>query len=116
VATTHLQDDDDLVCAAYIRDILPGANAIRLEDIARRIKDSRSAQKFFNAVMPAFNEKDIAFCAREVTCYFVMRVDRSQALPRVVKPPVRTVGRNTKAHRAGPTAITTGQRAAGGIV
>jgi 2-phosphosulfolactate phosphatase len=88
VVATHPQDDDDLACAEYIRDILLGANALRLEDIARRIRDSCPAQKFFDAAMPAFNEKDIAFCTREVPCDFVMRVDRSQALPRVVKQTV----------------------------
>jgi 2-phosphosulfolactate phosphatase len=88
VVANHLQVEDDLTCAEYIRDILFGVNTIRLEDIARRIRGSRPAQKFFDAAMPAFNEKDIAFCTLEVPCDFVMRVDCTRALPRVIKQAV----------------------------
>ena len=88
VVATHMQGDDDLACAEFIRDALLGVNAIRLEDIAQRIKDSRPAQKVFDAAILAFNEKQIAFFTREVPCDCVMQIDKSQAMPRIIRQPV----------------------------
>jgi 2-phosphosulfolactate phosphatase len=87
VIASHGGDDDDLACAHYIRDHLLGLNTLKLEDIQQRIRTSRPARKFFDANMPAFKEQDMAFCTQEVACDFVMQVDKSQALPRIIKSP-----------------------------
>ncbi len=85
VIASHAGDDDDLACAHYIRDHLLGLNTIKLEDIQHRIRTSRPAIKFFDANMPAFKEQDMAFCTQEVPCDFVMQVDTSLPLPRIIK-------------------------------
>ena len=85
IIASHPQDDDDLACAEYIQDQLLGCNSIPVEAIQSRIKGARSAQKFFDPQQPEFNEKDIAFCLREVDCDFVMQVDNNARPPRIVK-------------------------------
>lgn len=85
VVASHASDDDDLACAAYIRDHLLGLNAVKLEDIQYRIKTSRPAQKFFDAGKPAFDARELAFCTEEVSCDFVMQVDQRLPLPRIIK-------------------------------
>lgn len=85
IIASHPQDDDDLACAEYIQDQLLGCNSIPVEAIQSRIKSARSAQKFFDPQQPEFNEKDIAFCLREVDCDFVMQVDNNARPPRIVK-------------------------------
>lgn len=85
VIASHGGNDDDLACAHYIRDQLLGLNSVKLEDIQHRIRTSSPAIKFFDAAMPAFKEQDMAFCTEEVPCDFVMQVDTSQPLPRIIK-------------------------------
>ena len=85
VVASHPKDDDDLACAHYIRDLLVGTSEVELAAVQHRIKTSRPAIKFFDAAQPAFNEKDLAFCTREVDCDFVMQVDKRMALPRIAK-------------------------------
>lgn len=84
IVASHATDDDDLACAEYIRDHLLGLNAIRLEDIQHRIKVSRPAQKFTDPALPAFDERELRFCVEEVPCDFVMQVDTSMPLPKIV--------------------------------
>ena len=78
-------DDDDLACAHYIEDQLLGVHRLALADIQTRIRASRPAQKFLDPDMPEFNQQDLAFCCQEVPCDFVMRVDTTAPLPRIVK-------------------------------
>ena len=85
IIASHPQDDDDLACADYIQDQLLGRSSLALETIQHRIKTARSAKKFFDPKQPEFNEKDIAFCLREVECNFVMQVDNNALPPRIVK-------------------------------
>ncbi|MEQ1518349.1 MAG: 2-phosphosulfolactate phosphatase [Usitatibacteraceae bacterium] len=87
VIASHGQDDDDLACAEYIRDILLGTNAIDISEIQNRIKASRPAQKFYDPNTPGFDERDIAFCTREVPSDFVMQVDTDSSRPRILKVP-----------------------------
>jgi 2-phosphosulfolactate phosphatase len=88
IIASHPDYDDDLACAEYIRDHLLGLNTVKLEDVQNRIINSQPAQKFFDPQAPAFDERDIALCAREVPCDFVMQVDTHSALPRIVRKPV----------------------------
>ncbi len=85
VIASHAIDDDDLACAEYIADLMLDRHIINLADVQNRIKTSRPAQKFFDLQQPAFNEKDMAFCTQEVNCDFVMQVDKSLQLPRIIK-------------------------------
>lgn len=91
IIASHAGDDDDLACAEYIRDQMLGLNAVRLEDVQTRIRTSRPAMKFFDMAQPAFNEKDLAYCTREMPCDFVMQVDKSLTLPRVIKRSIQAV-------------------------
>ena len=84
IIASHPQDDDDLACAEYVQDQLLGGNTIPVEAIQNRIKNARSAKKFFDPEQAEFNEKDIAFCVREVDCDFVMQVDSNARPPRIV--------------------------------
>ena len=85
IIASHPQDDDDLACAEFIQDQLLGHNRIPVEAVQNRIKTARSAKKFFDPAQPEFNEKDIAFCLREVDCDFVMQVDKLSPLPRIIQ-------------------------------
>ena len=85
IIASHAGDDDDLACAEYIQDILQGLNRIKLEDIQSRIKNSRPAQKFFDPQKVDFDPGDMDFCTREIECDFVMEVDKSLPVPRIIK-------------------------------
>lgn len=91
IIASHAGDDDDLACAEYIRDHVLGLNNVKLEDVQNRIRTSRPAKKFFDSGQPEFNEKDLAFCTREVACDFVMQVDKSLTLPRIIKRTVNSI-------------------------
>jgi 2-phosphosulfolactate phosphatase len=85
IIASHPDDDDDLACAEYIRDIALDAQRIDVEAIQRRIRDSRAAQKFYDPNIPAaLDARDITHCAREVACDFVMQVDKTALPPRIV--------------------------------
>ena len=88
IIASHPKDDDDLACAQFIKDQLSGRHSVSLEGVQHRIKTARSAKKFFDPAQPEFNEKDIAFCLREVDCNFVMQVDSCARPPRIVKQTV----------------------------
>ena len=85
IIASHAGDDDDLACAEYIRDILMGLDQINVEFIKTRIRNSRPAQKFFDATKINFNPKDMDYCMHEIECSFVMEVDKSLGVPRIVK-------------------------------
>lgn len=85
IIASHPEDDDDLACAEYIRDLVLDAPNIDVESIKRRVRDSRAAQKFYDPNIPAaLDARDITHCARELACDFVMRVEKSGRPPRVV--------------------------------
>ncbi len=85
IVASHPRDDDDLACAHYIHSQLLAKEIINLAEVQERIKNSRPAVKFYDAIQPAFNEKDMGFCLQEVECGFVMEVDKSLPLPKIVK-------------------------------
>jgi len=85
IIASHAGDDDDLACAEYIRDVLLGLNQIQLDRIQSRIKVSRPAQKFFDPVQEKFDVRDMDYCTQEIDSDFVMVVDKSQSVPRIVK-------------------------------
>lgn len=85
IIASHAGDDDDLACAEYIQDILLGLNQIHLDDIQSRVKISRPAQKFFDPAQDKFDARDMDYCSQEIDSDFVMEVDKSQAIPRIVK-------------------------------
>lgn len=85
IVASHPHDDDDLACAHYIRDQMLAQGGVDPASVQSRIRTSRPAAKFFDPNQPAFKEQDMAFCTQEVDCSFVMQVDKSLALPRIVK-------------------------------
>jgi 2-phosphosulfolactate phosphatase len=85
IIASHAGDDDDLACAEYIQDILLGLNKIRADDIKTRIRVSRPAQKFYDPDKVEFDIKDMDFCTREIECDFVMEVDKSLSVPRIIQ-------------------------------
>ena len=85
VIASHPTYDDDLACADYIKDQILGLNSVSLAQVQRRIDTSHPAQKFFDPGQPEFKAQDLPFCTREVPCDFVMQVEKSQPLPRIVK-------------------------------
>lgn len=85
IIASHAGDDDDLACAEYIQDILLGLNQIKIEAIQSRIRNSRPAQKFFDSEKADFDIRDIDFCTQEVECDFVMEVDKSVPVPRIIR-------------------------------
>jgi len=85
IIASHAGDDDDLACADYIRDILLDSNQIELAEIQARITNSRPAQKFFDATQTKFDFRDMNYCTKEITSDFVMVVDKSLPIPRIIK-------------------------------
>jgi len=89
IIASHAGDDDDLACAEYILDVILDARTLDVEDIKRRIRDSRPAQKFYDPNIPAaLDARDITHCARELHCDLVMQVDKRTLPPRIVKQPI----------------------------
>lgn len=78
---THPTSDDDVACAEYIQDILLGEDQPDAATVARRIRASAVAQKFFDPQQPDFDEQDIEWCAREIESPFVMRIKVLQGIP-----------------------------------
>lgn len=87
IIASHPQDED-MVCAQYIQHLLSEADSINPANISARIRNSRAARKFFDPHESAFNIKDMDHGAREVDCDFVMQVDTSLPVPRLVRKPV----------------------------
>lgn len=87
IIASHAGDDDDLACAEYIQDILLEQYKIRLDGIKTRILDSRPAQKFFDPEKMEFDARDMDYCAAEIDCNFVMLVDKSAGIPRIIMQP-----------------------------
>lgn len=85
IIASHADDDDDLACAEYIRDILQETHQIRPENIKSRILASRPAQKFHDAARPEFDRRDLEYCTREIACGFVMEVDVNAHPPRILQ-------------------------------
>lgn len=85
IIASHAGDDDDLACAEYIRDIFLGLNEAKLEEIKSRIKYSRPAKKFFDPEKIEFDVRDMDICTQEIECDFVMEVDKSLSVPRIIK-------------------------------
>ncbi|MCY0876795.1 MAG: 2-phosphosulfolactate phosphatase [Firmicutes bacterium] len=80
---THPSSDDDLACAEYIRGILLGTSQPTASETEERILTSEVAKKFFDPAQPAFDQRDIAWCARQSDDPFVMCVSMRQGIPTV---------------------------------
>jgi len=90
VIASHALDDDDFSCAEYIRDQILELGQIKPEAIMARIRNSRSAKKFQVPEKNAFEPRDLDLCAREMESDFVMEVDKSLPIPRIIKQHLRT--------------------------
>lgn len=90
IVATHPTGDDDVACAAYIRDVVLNENKVRAVDISQRILASPAARKFFAADKPAaLDARDPEHCAREMPCDFVMKVDKTVSPPRIMRVVLR---------------------------
>lgn len=78
---SHATSDDDLACAEYMESILTERQSFSAEAVAARIRASDVAQKFFDPARPEFDAEDIDWCAREISCSFVMRVTQRSGIP-----------------------------------
>lgn len=89
VIASHAADDDDFSCAEFIRDQFFGLGQITPESVSARILNSRPARKFQPAGNIGFDPRDLAFCSIELASDFVMEVDNSPPLARIVKTKCR---------------------------
>ncbi|WP_079505005.1 2-phosphosulfolactate phosphatase [Mesobacillus jeotgali] len=85
IIASHPDGDDDLACAEYIKSILLGLESLSKEEAIRRIKGCQAAQKFFDPCKPQFDRQDISYCVKELSGDFVMYVDCSEELPKIVR-------------------------------
>ncbi|CEG28917.1 2-phosphosulfolactate phosphatase [Bacillus sp. B-jedd] len=85
LVASHPDGDDDLACAEYIKEILLGKEALSKEAAVKRIKGSGVARKFYDENQPEFNVEDIEFCTKEISGDFIMFVDSSEKIPRIVR-------------------------------
>src|SRR5699024_1798262 len=65
IIASHPSGDDDFACAQYIKSILENANAISSKEVAKRIKHSHVAKKFFDKSNPNFIPEDMECCMIE---------------------------------------------------
>lgn len=96
IIASHPDGDDDLACAEYIKGILHGHERVSGEAAAERIRHSGPARKFFDPLQPEFQPEDIDFCTRELAGGFVMHVDCTGELPKIVRV------ENDEFYRIGP--------------
>ncbi|WP_082686938.1 2-phosphosulfolactate phosphatase [Bacillus sp. FJAT-27445] len=85
IIASHPDGDDDLACAEYIKGILLGREILSKGAASERIRSCGPARKFFDKAFPEFKVEDISFCTNEVKGGFVMFVDCSGELPRIVR-------------------------------
>lgn len=90
VIASHEQDDDDFSCAEYIRDRILELGQVTPQATMLRIRNSRSAKKFQVSGDNGFEPRDLDICAREVESDFVMEVDKSLPIPRLVRQRVQS--------------------------
>lgn len=85
IIASHPSGDDDLACAQYIKSILENANAISSKEVAKRIKHSHVAKKFFDKSNPNFIPEDMECCMIELDTGFVMKVRNNDKIPMIEK-------------------------------
>ena len=85
LVASHPDGDDDLACAEYIKAILLGNKDLSKEAAVKRIRCSGVARKFYDESQPEFNVEDIEFCTKEISGDFIMFVDSSAKIPRIVR-------------------------------
>jgi len=78
-AATHRCDEDDL-CAELLAARLRGENP-PIDDIPARLRSADSAQKFFDPACDWAPQEDFEFCTRADSFDFVLRLDRTPAVP-----------------------------------
>ncbi|PJH95026.1 2-phosphosulfolactate phosphatase [Bacillus sp. SN1] len=83
IVASHPSGDDDMACAEYIKDIIEGTNAVTSAETIERIKGSSVAEKFFDRCQPLFDPEDIAYCTKELTGDFVMKVKQEREVPTI---------------------------------
>ena len=85
VIASHPEYDDDVAVADYIRGIILCSHDVSLAQAQHRIQTSRPALKFLDPAQPVFKAEDIPFCLQEAPAEFVMVVQGSQPLPKIVR-------------------------------
>jgi 2-phosphosulfolactate phosphatase len=83
IIASHPSGDDDLACAEYISSILKGSDAIKKEEVIKRILHSPAAEKFFDKNEPDYKQEDILLCTKELNSRFVMEVNKLGKIPSV---------------------------------
>lgn len=83
IIASHPSGDDDFACAQYIKSILENANAISSKEVAKRIKHSHVAKKFFDKSNPNFIPEDMECCMIELDTGFVMKVRNNDKIPMI---------------------------------
>ncbi len=61
---SHPSGDEDLACARWLSARLRGRKRPRDQEVQRRIRRSRAAEKFLDTDRPRYRAADIEFCAR----------------------------------------------------
>lgn len=88
IIASNPKGDEDFACAEYIRDLIIGDKMLDIEDVKARIINSYAAEKFFEKNNPDFIEDDIHICVKQIETSFVMRVDKTSAVPAILTIPL----------------------------
>lgn len=72
---SHPEGDEDLACAEWIDARLSGAKEPTDQQVIRRIRDCRAAEKFSDPDRPQYRAGDIDYCARREDTPWAMAVD-----------------------------------------
>lgn len=78
---SHPEGDEDVACAEWIRARLHGLDTPDDEDVVRRIRDSRAAEKFLDPTRGEFRADDIDYCARRDDAPWAMMVSDADEAP-----------------------------------
>lgn len=83
IVASHPSGDDDMACAEYIKGIIEGTNAVTAEEADSKNKRLFCCREIFDRRQPLFDSEDIAYCAKELTGDFVMKVKQDGEVPTI---------------------------------
>lgn len=86
---SHPTGDEDIACAEFIRSLLLADHKTSREDTARRILESRAAQKFLDPARPEYDARDVQICAQTRPGQFAMLAHTHHDTPTLTPQPLK---------------------------
>jgi len=87
LVASHPTGDEDLACAEYIRALILD-ETMTGDEVRERIYGCETVKKFLDPARPAFDARDIDYCAEALAAEFVMAVSKAGRWPEMRKVPL----------------------------